>query len=171
MLGLSGRFAQAGLTMVELLIVVSIIGVLAAVAVPNMSGLMADARLTSQTDLLIAALNGARLEAIKQRTAVSLCPAANANSDTACSVSSGDWSNGWLVVRADGTILQRLTSKSGLTMAPTIGTPVVVTFNATIGGAAAATSFTLCVSGRQQRTVSIAASGRIGKGFGSTTCT
>jgi len=162
---------QSGVSMIELLVTVSIAAVLAAIAVPNMSGLMADARLSSQTDLLIATLNGARLEAVRQRANIKLCPAANANSDTACSTTVADWSKGWLVMRvSDSVILQRVTAKAGFTMTPNPATTGNVTFNATIGGSTATTSFDLCVSGRQKQTVSISASGRVGKGFAAVTC-
>lgn len=163
-------YAQRGVTLVELLVTVSIAAILVVIAVPSMSGLIADSRLSSQSDLLVAALNTARMEAVKQRTDVKLCPAANANTDTACSTNAADWSNGWLVM-SGSTILQRISSKSGLTMLNTAATPLTaVTFAATFGATTPATGFTLCVSGRAQQAVNVAASGHVSKSFSSTIC-
>ena len=92
---------QAGFTLVELLIGLAILGILSVVAVPSMNNMIRDARLSSQTDLLIHTLNAARLEAVKQRTNMTVCPAANPDSDAACSASAGDWANGIMVW--DGT--------------------------------------------------------------------
>lgn len=67
------------------MVVVTILGVLAAVATPSMNRLMAAQRVRSMTTDLHLALVKARSEAIKRNVAVTLAPAG------------GDWNAGWVV--------------------------------------------------------------------------
>lgn len=64
-----GRFAR-GVTLVELLTVVSILGILLAVAMPNMSVWMSNQRVTTEAQTLISGLQLARSEAILNNTRV-----------------------------------------------------------------------------------------------------
>lgn len=162
-----GRSSAAGFTLVELVVTLTIVVILSLVAVPGMLDLIRDARLSAQTDLLVSTLNTARLEAIKRRTNVTVCPvASDANTATACSANAAHWANGMVIW--DGTaIVQRIQNKSGLTLTTT-ATSVV--FNATLGSATAAPSFTLCTTGRKQQQVDVAMSGHVSKRTNSTTC-
>lgn len=65
---------QKGFTLVELLIVVALIAILAAWAVPSFSKLAARNTLDRQSDRLWQAITTARLEAAERRTSVHLCP-------------------------------------------------------------------------------------------------
>jgi type IV fimbrial biogenesis protein FimT len=161
---------EAGFTLVELMVTLSIAAILLAVGVPSMVDLIRDARLASQSDQLASTLNLARTEAIKQRTNIKVCPSATPNSDTstACDAGAGAWTTGWIVV---GTgVLQRNQATAGLTF-PDPPPPVSVEFSGTLGNATAVSSFTLCMLGRKQHIVSVALSGHVSKSIGTTVCT
>ncbi len=72
--------------MTELLIVIVIIGILAALAAPSFSDLIKSQRMKSMASDLNASLTLARSEAIKRNRIVTLVPA-----------TAGAWQNGWQV--------------------------------------------------------------------------
>ena len=78
-----------GFTMIELMVTMIVLGVLAAIALPSFSTMMAGQRIKSASFDLIAALTMARSEAIKRNVNVNLTP------------NGGSWLNGWTV--SDGT--------------------------------------------------------------------
>jgi len=82
-----------GVTLVELIIVLTIAGVLAALAAPGMQRIVASNRLTAQVNDLLADISFARSDAIKRNTSAGLCTSTSGTSCTA----SGNWANGWLV--------------------------------------------------------------------------
>jgi type IV fimbrial biogenesis protein FimT len=75
-----------GFTLPELLAVVAIVSILAAVAAPSMSGLVAGQRARAAGSDLLTALVLARSEAIKRNAQVTLQPASGA-----------DWTSGWTI--------------------------------------------------------------------------
>lgn len=148
-----------GFSLVELMVTLAIIIIVTLVALPSMTGLVRDARISAQTDLLVSTLNSARLEAVKQRKDMTVCPMANPNSGTACSTDAGDWSNGFGVW--DGTaIVQRVQAKTNVTLT-TSATSVV--FRGTLGSSTAAPTFTLCISGVKEREVDVVLSGHVSR--------
>ena len=60
------RIRQGGFTIIELMITIAVLGVLLALAVPNMRDLVIRNRLTTRTNALVAAMQLARSEAIKR---------------------------------------------------------------------------------------------------------
>lgn len=96
---------NSGLTLVELIIVLTIVGVLAAFAAPGMQRFVANNRLAAQINDLMADVNLARSEAIKRNTkttattttSTGVCTTATGTSCTA----GGNWANGWLVYYND----------------------------------------------------------------------
>ena len=82
-----------GVTLVELIIVLTIAGVLTALAVPGMQKFVASNRLTAQVNDLLADISAARSESIKRNTNAGVCASTSGTSCTA----SGNWANGWLV--------------------------------------------------------------------------
>jgi len=77
---------MAGFTVLELVIVVTLAGILATLAVPSFSGLMAEQRAKAVATDLVLALTRARSEAIKRNANVALAP-----------VDADDWAKGWRI--------------------------------------------------------------------------
>lgn len=93
---------QRGVTIVELLIVVTIGAVLAAIAIPGLRDTLNSTRQATALGLVMSDLNQARSEAIKRNWRLLVC-AANADG-TDCS-GSLDWRSGWVVCRQDDAII------------------------------------------------------------------
>jgi type IV fimbrial biogenesis protein FimT len=83
----------SGATLGELAVTLSVAAVLLSVAVPNLSAFVADNRITSGVNALIADLNYARSAAIRSAVPVSVCKSA----DGAACTTAGDWDQGWLI--------------------------------------------------------------------------
>jgi len=155
-----------GFTLVELTVTLAILTVLTVIGVPGIMGLVRDSRLSTNTDMLINALNSARIEAVKRRTDITVCPVADPNGDSACVADASLWSNGAIVL--DGaTVVQRIIFAQGVTVT-SVATEVVI--NGTLGSSTASVTFQLCATGRRQQEVEIAMSGHVKKTLTATTC-
>lgn len=86
----------SGFTLVELMITLSVAGILLAVAVPSFNRMMVTSRVTAQSNELVAALNFARSEAIKRNVSMALCRARAADSNVCTSPDTGNWQF-WIV--------------------------------------------------------------------------
>lgn len=146
-----------GFTLIELLITVTLVGILAAIAVPNFSSMIQKSKADSEVSDLQRALNFARLEAINRGVNMSVLP----TSGTA-------WTTELKVVLSSDTstavrIVAAMSSGATVTMATTTGTSVsALQFN-NLGGlsapaAAVVMTYTL---GSNVRTLNIGLNGRI----------
>jgi type IV fimbrial biogenesis protein FimT len=100
--------SQNGFTLLELLVVVGIVGVMLAAAIPSFQQMgLASSRAQGGT-LLMAAFNQARSEAIARNANVIVCRRNyfTTSSFPVCDMSStGSWAQGWIVYRdSDSTI-------------------------------------------------------------------
>jgi type IV fimbrial biogenesis protein FimT len=77
--------------MVELIMTVTVVGILLAIAAPSFRSFMQNSRLSTQANTLVYALNLARSSAVRLDTTVEVC----ASSDGA--TCTGTWADGWIV--------------------------------------------------------------------------
>ena len=89
------RTNQNGVTLLELMIVLAVAAILAAIGAPSFTDFVRTTRLNSAKTQLVSDLNFARSEAVKRNIRVLIC-AANTGNTTCNAVT--DWaSNGWLI--------------------------------------------------------------------------
>ena len=82
-----------GFSLVELLVGLSIVVILAAIAAPSFQQLISSTRMTSQSNEFLTALNFTRSEAVKRNTRVTMCK----SSDGATCSTTGNWQQGWII--------------------------------------------------------------------------
>lgn len=87
------RFA-AGFTLVELMVTVSVLAIIAAIAYPSFTSVINGNRLAGAANDLLGDLQYARSEAIRRSARVVICTSADA---TTCAGGAGNWSN-WIVL-------------------------------------------------------------------------
>ena len=82
-----------GYTLIELMAILVVVSLVTAVGLPLMSVFFDSNRMVSNTNDLVAGLNIARSEAIKQQIRITLCQ----SDDNASCTASGRWEDGWIV--------------------------------------------------------------------------
>lgn len=87
------RASSKGYSLVELAVVVAIVGVLSAIAVPSFARLLTATRVGDASSDLFSAVIQTRSEALKRRHRVILCPSAD-KQDCADTV---EWNPGWIM--------------------------------------------------------------------------
>ena len=90
---LTDRTFGLGLSLLELLVVLGLVGVLASLAVPSMGALLLKRSVHSPAEALVADLRLARSEAVKRAHTVVMCSSLDGQ---ACSASAA-WLEGWIV--------------------------------------------------------------------------
>jgi type IV fimbrial biogenesis protein FimT len=100
-----GRYTEAGMTLIELMIGLVIVAVLVTLGAPQWTKFVQNNRLTATTNDFVAAINLARNEAIKRGVTVVLCRSNNlsANPPT-CGGTANNWSTGWLLYALEGDV-------------------------------------------------------------------
>lgn len=94
---------QTGFTIMELMIVVAIVGVLGAIALPGLKDWNRGANRSAATTEILGSLHLSRSEAVKRNLRVGMCPTSDATNPGAKCESTKDWAVGWIVfVDADG---------------------------------------------------------------------
>ena len=81
-----------GFSLLELIVIIGILGITIAFAVPNLTTMIANNRITAGASDFVAALQFAKGEAVSRVNPVTICKATGG----AC-VTSGDWRQGWMV--------------------------------------------------------------------------
>lgn len=173
---------ELGFTLIELMVTVSIAGILLAIAIPSFTSTITSNRLTTSANDFVSALNIARSEAIKRGVQVTV---------ESIGATSGQWDTGWNVfvdfngngvfndtnatpceTNADGSLKEDCILRtyadlpSGYTLRVGSTTAFKDSITYTSSGlstvpAVAADAFKLCSgSGTKQRTITIGPTGR-----------
>jgi len=142
----SARRRMHGFTLTELMIVVTVFGVLVGLALPNYNQFVRNQRVKTASFEVFSSLMQARSEAITRNASVTMAPV------------SGNWANGWTVTDAGGTVLRQ---QQALT-AVTLQGPTNVIYNGSGRLSSASGSFELTAtgSGITSRCITIDLSGR-----------
>lgn len=88
-----------GFTLVELMVTISIVAILAVVAVPAFSDMVKNNRMVSVRNNLLNAIQYARSEAVSRNRSVSICP----STDQLTCAATNDWATGWIVFEDTAT--------------------------------------------------------------------
>lgn len=165
---------DSGVTLIELMITVAIIGVLSVLAAPGFVQFVRGQRVVSQVNDVVAALNLARNEAIKRGVPVAVCASANPNAASPGCSGATNWEEGWLVFTDNGgtegdidgseTLIRVGTGTPESTLNPDDGSSAYVRF-ASDGTADDRSDFTLSPDGAstggvEDRTIELTATGR-----------
>jgi type IV fimbrial biogenesis protein FimT len=154
--------SQSGFTIVELMIVVLIVAILSALAVPSMQSLIRTQQVKTISFDIFASLTLARSEAIKRNTNVTMAPAG------------GGWGTGWTVTDTNGNVL-RTQQYSSSNASVTLTGPANVVYNSSgrLTAGAVPAPFVLTsndievdVRDDQERCVMLDLSGRPRSGYG-----
>lgn len=164
---------ERGFTLLELMVTVTIVAILAALAAPSFTRLIADNNLSTQVNSLLADLRFARSEAIKRGINITLCPSSTSLNTTA-TCSGSDWRTGWIAfIDADAnnsranteTILRRQEAfAAGASIVSNNPTPISsLRFNAEgrIPGGMGALNFTAVNNIAPNRLLCISVTGRV----------
>ena len=87
-----------GFTLLELMIIITIVGISMAMAAPGLRSMIANNQISSSASDFASALQLAKAEAVARVNSVVIC---KKNSDSTGCIASGDWSQGWIVFSDD----------------------------------------------------------------------
>jgi type IV fimbrial biogenesis protein FimT len=91
---------MAGFTVTELVMVMTIVGILAAIGVPSFKYVTVSNRISSEINGLLGDMQFARSQAIKQGLTVTVCSSSNSTTSTPTCNTGGAgnvWNTGWIV--------------------------------------------------------------------------
>jgi type IV fimbrial biogenesis protein FimT len=142
------RPRPAGFTLIELVTVLTVMGVLAGLAMPAFTSLIATTRAKGAATDLYVALIKTRSEALRRNANVTLSPNA------------GGWQSGWQIADATAVVLDTHGAVGGVTIANGPANVVYQSSGRIQGNAAPAFLVTAAGSSSIQRCVSASASGR-----------
>jgi type IV fimbrial biogenesis protein FimT len=89
------RYAIRGVTLFEMVVVIGIVGILMAIAIPSYQYVTNSNRISAEINGLLGDLQFARSEAIKEGQTVSICVSTNG---ATCAAGNNVWNNGWIVL-------------------------------------------------------------------------
>lgn len=138
---------QQGFTLAEMLVVVAVLGILAAIAAPNLADMVRKQRIKTASFDVFSTLNLARSEAIKRNRSVTVRP------------TSSDWSRGWQIADSAGNVIKEQPGWSDLTLSGP--GQIIFTSNGRVSGSAAQFSLSARdVAAGDKRCIELDLSGR-----------
>lgn len=148
---------SSGLSLIELMVVISIVAILAAVAIPSFTESLLNNRLSTYANAFVANTHLARGEAIKRNQLVRLCASVNG---TTCA---GNWKDGWIVLSAGDIVIHTQQAvDANYKITDVVG--VNTLFFQPSGVGTTQVTLTICretpVAGSQERVVTISATGK-----------
>lgn len=91
------RILGRGFTLIELVITMTVIGILAIIAVPSYQNFVESNRLTAATNDLVADLSFIRVEAMKRGASTPQVEVCASSDGASCTTGSTTWASGWIV--------------------------------------------------------------------------
>jgi len=160
------KLSQSGLTIVEVLITLVIIGAVMSVGLPSMTSFVESAQVESDSNALFNSLQRARSESATRNSRVSLCKIDQA-APTTCDNSQA-WHSGWIVFEDSDTNGVRGAGEAIFSTSLGMRPNTIVTtadYGTTIsflpsGGVSNNGSLNICVNGNVSRSIIINATGR-----------
>jgi type IV fimbrial biogenesis protein FimT len=110
---------KRGFTLIELIVVIAILAVVAALGGPSFRDFIATQRIRNAASDLLADMMLARSEALRRNGLVTV------------RASNSSWTNGWTIVAGAETVKQRSLPASTLTVSPASGSSNEISFSAT----------------------------------------
>lgn len=114
----------SGFSLLELIVTVAVSGVLLAIAVPSYRNVMASSRLTTAANEFVAAVNVARLEAIKRNAQTQICSdnVSTSNGTDTLGTACGTAAGAVYAIESDGVTTTKLYNAPVLPSGITLGT-------------------------------------------------
>lgn len=175
---------HSGFTLVELAVVMALVAILAAIAVPSYRAMIQNNRAATQANELVAALNLGRSEATRTGSTAVICPRPAAPTTPESCAAGTDWSNGWLLLSdpngdgaftpdGDGDGVECEFSEDCLlrVQQPPEGNPTITGPAVTFQGNGSAANSTITVrfpdcTGNQAQTITVLPAGRVSAAAG-----
>lgn len=146
-----------GFSLIELMVALSVLGIVTAIAVPSFNEAKLSMSLRSNANNLVASIQLARSEAIKSNSTVRLCASDNG---TSCQ---GAWQDGWIVLNAANSVIQHQQAITPGYMLIEANALTTLNFSPTGIGATQA-SLTVCrqtpTVGSQERVIAVSVTGK-----------
>ncbi len=161
---------RSGFTLIELMVTLSVLVILLALAAPSLQSLARNNRITGLTNDLVSALNIARSEAVKRGARITVCKSANPEVAAPTCSTGANWQNGWLIfVDNSGVVGTFDATDVRLKVGQPSGGQATVTADTAFadfisylpsGASSASANMVVCLEG-VSRTISINTTGRI----------